>query len=471
MIIKSTFIYLFGRGLPGVISVLAVFLYTRLLSPSEYGQYALAVGGISAASAISIYWVRLSVLRFFSAWGKNVVMETAKLGFFVSAGLASMTLACMLFIFKFPVGNIILATWGLFIALGWFDLNLEVMRAEMKPGRYVTLLLIKASFGLSIGFLLVRAGYGAVGAVAGLLCGVLVAFFGLDWSVWGKFKCKPIFDRKKIAQFFRYGAPLALVFAMSAVMGYLDRFMIALLLDTGEAGLYAASYDLTAQLLTFLMVSVYMAGQPVIFKSFEEDGFDRANVHLDQYGFLLLAIGLPAVVGMSLLRKGFAGMALGPEFSASAAGLIPYISVATFFGGLKAFYADFAFQLTHKTLLQVVPVFCGVVLNVMLNLFLIPWRGIEGAAIATLISFFTSFALSVYLGKHHLGYIRICDEHKKIVFSVVVMAWVVYALGFIQGSWGWMAGFLLGSFTYVTCLYFFLFKGELGRRRGKKDGK
>ena len=43
-LLRHSFIYLFARGVPGVINFLAIAVYTRLLPPEEYGQYALVCG-------------------------------------------------------------------------------------------------------------------------------------------------------------------------------------------------------------------------------------------------------------------------------------------------------------------------------------------------------------------------------------------------------------------------------------------
>jgi len=46
MLLRHSALYLLARGVPGIVNFLAVPIYTRVLSPDEYGRYALVIAGV-----------------------------------------------------------------------------------------------------------------------------------------------------------------------------------------------------------------------------------------------------------------------------------------------------------------------------------------------------------------------------------------------------------------------------------------
>ena len=46
MLLRHSALYLLARGVPGLVNFFAIAIYTRMLSPEEYGRYALVVAGV-----------------------------------------------------------------------------------------------------------------------------------------------------------------------------------------------------------------------------------------------------------------------------------------------------------------------------------------------------------------------------------------------------------------------------------------
>jgi O-antigen/teichoic acid export membrane protein len=64
MLWRHSALYLLARGLPGVVSLAAIAVYTRLLGADEYGRYALVIAGVGLGNKLVFEWLRLSLLRF-----------------------------------------------------------------------------------------------------------------------------------------------------------------------------------------------------------------------------------------------------------------------------------------------------------------------------------------------------------------------------------------------------------------------
>ena len=111
----------------------------------------------------------------------------------------------------------------------------------------------------------------------------------------------------------------------------------------------------------------------------------------------LLAIGVPATAGLTILSSDFTHVFLGARYVSTAA-VIPWVALGTFLGSLKAFYFDFSFQIAKATVIQFVIAAITALLNVVLNIIWIPRSGILGAAYATAVSFALGALLSAALG-------------------------------------------------------------------------
>ena len=68
MLVKHSVAYLFARGLPGLINLAALVLFTHLLTPEAYGKYALVITGVGFGYAILFQWLQAGILRFYPAY-------------------------------------------------------------------------------------------------------------------------------------------------------------------------------------------------------------------------------------------------------------------------------------------------------------------------------------------------------------------------------------------------------------------
>ena len=101
--------------------------------------------------------------------------------------------------------------------------------------------------------------------------------------------------------------------------------------------------------------------------------------------------------GITALSKDMAAIMLGKKF-VEAGIIIPWVAGGIFFLGLTWCFNK-PFQLKKRTKILIYPVILGGLINIILNMVLISRLGIQGAAIATLISYFSYFSLTLWLSK------------------------------------------------------------------------
>ena len=99
---------------------------------------------------------------------------------------------------------------------------------------------------------------------------------------------------------------------------------------------------------------------------------------------LMAAVSIPIAIPMSLCSNWVVGILYGPDFAAAGPVLAVHIwaSVFVFYGVAQGPW-DLVENLTRLAMVRIV---IGAVVNIVLNLWLIPLYGALGAAIATVVS-------------------------------------------------------------------------------------
>ncbi|MBH0156828.1 polysaccharide biosynthesis protein [Fictibacillus sp. 5RED26] len=457
MLLKHTFIYFLSRGLPGLVNFAAIALYTRLLSPSEYGKYALVLSAVGFASTGIFHWLRLGLLRFAP---KYTEQENLFLSSISAAFLSLVGFSLILFtgpFFYFARTDEWQALWliglGLLLVQNLFDMATEYLRSKLSSLLYGIITLVKTVLSLGISFLLIKWGLEASSILWGLIIGMIVPLVYLLPRYLKKIRLHHI-DWDLVKEVFRYGMPLVATLSMNYIIFSSDRFIIGYLLGTKSTGLYSVGYDLAKQILVLLMMIVNLAAYPLVIKALETEGVKAAQKQLDQNTILLFFIGLPATAGLILLSPDITSVFFGTSFREAGGIIFSLICVAVFIQSIKTYYFDLAFELGKKTLFQIWPVLIAGVINIILNFLLIPQFGIKGSAYASIIAYIVAIMMSWSIGKKAFPLTFPGRNVTKLFIATFGMALCLYPLYNVNGVL-WMffkvgiGGIVYGLLVYV----------------------
>jgi O-antigen/teichoic acid export membrane protein len=416
-------IYLLARGLPGVMAFLAIPLFSRLLTPDAYGRYALVIAAVNLLGALLFQWARLALVRFLPAYRDEPMrLKNTLLG--STATLALLLGACFVVAALLPIDPgwrpVLLACWIVLVIHAAYELSCEYARAALRPWRYMLLQMFRSGVGLGVGLLLVWGGWGWYGPLLGLASGMSIGVlysYRTDWR-----GARARIDRGTLVKLLGYGVPVSLTVAMVSLMATCDRFLIALLMSEEAAGQYAVAVDLAAQTVGLLMLIVYMPLFPLAVHAWEKHGRAAAQEQMRGNAALQLGIGIPTMAGIIVLTPGIVHCLVGESFRIPAVQLVPLAAVAAFLAGMKAFHFDAAFQFANKTLYQAAIIAVTAVVNVALNLFMIPRWGLLGAAVASIGSYGLALALSIGFGLRHVALPIPRGDAARVVLGAAVMS-------------------------------------------------
>lgn len=453
MLLRHSALYFVARGVPGLVNFLAIAVYTRLLAPEEYGRYALVVAGVGFFNAVFFQWLRLSLLRFLPAHLENprVLLSTILFGF---SALALFTGGVGLVLAWFWPDTIwrglILLAVPLLWAQAWFELNLELARSRLQPVRYGLMNGVKAVSALGFGVLAVLWGLGAHGPLIGLLVGmVLSAFF------WGRAEWKgvlPKASRPLLGELLRYGLPLTATFALGFVVSTSDRFLIAYFLGTEAAGMYAVSYDLVQNSLGFLMQTMMLAGFPLVLRDYHTTSLEATQKSLRDSTLLVLGLGIPGTVGIALLAPNIAHTVFGTAYSGPAASVLPIVAYAILTYGVLEFYYNRAFWIAKSSGGILWVMVWAAVVNVSLNLLLIPTLGMVGAAYSTLLAYISASAVSARVSRKVFPLPSLAPDVYKVILASLIMVAALWFTRQWSGLFAFLTQVFLGAGVYFAAI-------------------
>lgn len=192
----------------------------------------------------------------------------------------------------------------------------------------------------------------------------------------------------------RESAPLLMAGIAIFIYMRIDQFMIALMLDPRDVGLYSSMVAL-AEIPLALPVLLLRAALPTLARqSASQPGLrDRTLVKLMRNGFYL---HLLVAVVISALAPSIVSLFYGEQFLPAVPALriqvlgAPFVALGVLSGAWIVLNQYTQYALWRTAL--------GAVVNTVLNLFLIPSFGIAGAASATVVAFIaTAFASDAIL--------------------------------------------------------------------------
>jgi O-antigen/teichoic acid export membrane protein len=419
MLIRQTSTYMVAHGTSAALGFLSVILFTRLLTPAEYGLYVVALSIAGIVSALLFTWVRLSVLRFESEGEATDIRLTALAAYLVSVltmplALLACTVALGVAIDR-ALAAIVLAT-----ALGLFELGQEILRARLESTAYMRATVVRAFSAIAISYWLVHAGFGGLGLVAGVAGGYVLSALIFAPAIW-KGPRKP-FDRATFDVMLGFGIPMAMSGGVFALHAALDRLLVAWLLGDAAAGIYGAAADLVRQIILFPALSVASAVVPLAIRSLAEEGVAAADEHLTRSGELLLAVVMPAVVGLAIVAPQFAALILGPEFRDTAAVLIPILVFAWLFQTISQQFVQVSFHLAKKPSLMVAHGTVILVVNVVAMALLVRPFGLKGAAWSLVIAEFAGVIAGYMLSRRAHPLPFSWRPILKVAAAVLIMA-------------------------------------------------
>ena len=318
-------------------------------------------------------------------------------------------------------------------------------------------------FGLSelariiIQIVTVLLGFTVYGLIGGYIAGIILS--GILCIKYFTFKPAK-FGFRHVKSLFIYGFWIFLISTGSTVFAYADTIFVGYFLTNGDVGIYRVAFQFTTA-ATFITTAIYSTLTPKISNWSANNQWEKIAPPVSRGITFSLILAVPVFTGGLLLADKLLYYFYGADFAAGATActillLVQVISVFITLLGVALTASDHARQSFYATA-------TAAVLNIILNCIFIPLLGINGAAVATLISYSVNAILIAHFLKR---YITVKIE-KKPILHIVLSAAVMGLFVFIYKLFVPLDNVILTLIPVAVgaVLYFFLlFKIDRGIR-------
>ena len=416
----------------------SIMVFTRLLSPASYGDYAVAYSISALAHTLTLTWIEAGMARFYATEtegeGRDALFATLYRTFAV-VGLACPLAGGLVLAFA-PLSQdlklAIVAGLVSAVARGLLRMAQERRRAAGDVGGFASIDMLATGGGFVIGAALALAGFGAAAPFAGVgVISTLCLVLALP-SEWPHIR-RGRFEAHRLKAYLAYGLPLSFSLMLGLALASTDRFVLAAYVGDAGVGAYHAGYTLSNRTLDILFLWIGMAGGPAAVAALERGGETALRRTALHQASTLLLICVPAAAGLALVAHPLAQVMVGEALAGEASRVTPWIAAGALFAGVTTYYLHIAFTLARRTGRQMVAVAIPAAMNLVLCLLLIPRFGLLGAMWSTAGSYAVGMVAAYLLGRGCLPLPIPWGALARIGGATAVMAVVVSQLPSIGG--------------------------------------
>jgi O-antigen/teichoic acid export membrane protein len=391
---RHSAIYGFGSLVSRFIAVLLLPVYTRFLSPADYGLIETLIALSAVLTVLLAAGVKSAFFRFYfdgeDEAGKRRVIRTS-FWFTMAMGTAGLVGGLVL---AGPISELLFDTGehadlvrAAFVGL-WAHVNYEQMtslfRVEQRSIAFLVATLI--NLGLTVGatvLLVVVLEQGPIGVIVGNFTGTLLVYAGL--LVYRRQELGLEWDRPLLREMNSFGLPLVPSALFLWALNFSDRFFLVKLSGPREVGLYAIGVRLASAII--LLLAAFRAAWPAFAYSIEDDR-EAARA----YSFVLtylVALTSWMALALGVLAPWLVRLLTTEEFYEADRVVAPLAFAAVAFGAYIVVVIGIG--RARRTRSNWVITGAAALLSVGVNLALIPEFGMMGAAVAGICAYGTLF--------------------------------------------------------------------------------
>lgn len=452
--LKEVFLYLPAKLIEGIAGIVMIALYSRLLSPGEYGQYGFINSFVMMSYILVVGWLMHSSYRNIN----KPVRNQEKKEFYSTVWIAWILLQAVF------LGMITILYLSLPTVRSWMALTglmflpysgVQLLMAHMSGLKKVGYALLLSTATILLKLLLawifnhltepLMAVVLAHGLADALFFSIVIIRTGVQKNIKLSF-----FNKSVLKDFYQYGIPLTGMALSMSIINMSDRFIIGLKVNEAAAGFYTANYTIASASFTLIMVGVIRAFYPNILRSFEH-GMDRGMNSVWEGLRIFLMLGLPGATGLVILSNEVSTGIVEAQY-AEASPIIGFVAISMLILGISEYLIK-PLELAKKTR----PIFkasiSAAIVNLSLNFLLIPVYGYMAAGVTTLIAYVAYVAVILYGARTEkrvpitwLSVLRIGSA------SLAMGLFVHYAKGFISNLLSMGAVILISAVLYFVLL-------------------
>jgi len=452
-------------------------IFTRIFSKTDYGTMSLIGITIALAGYLTSLGMKDAVQRFYSSYVGEEKKEflSSIINFFILISLLviglMMFFVCLfqdkiVFWGSYDVSLVLLAS-SLIIFRGVFAIISTAFRMEEKIRTVIFFDFLQRYVGLIFSVFLVIlykdlfGYYWGLVASEGLLTVIMLYLVRKNLSF-------PLIKKKYIVSSVRYGFPLSMSNISTFLLSFGDRYAIGFLLGPAAVGVYSVAYNLCNYIFELIKNIFFKTFMPLVINNWNKDEISQSQKTLSLHFRFYLMLTMPCVFGLTAVGTDALTLLAGAKYQ-EAFFLVPVLASAIAVNGLSAVTFSGMYYKSQSLRILIINLSTAI-LNLVLNLTLLPQIGLVGAAWATGISYFLMVLSGYFYTKQSLKInYQIVSVIKYVGFSFLMFD-AIKLLPF-SGNMGLLLKIMAGVLLYTVMImlfdFSFLRKKVLNFREGQ----
>jgi O-antigen/teichoic acid export membrane protein len=444
-------VYSIGNIFLKAIGFFLLPIYTRLLTPSDYGILAVT----SVVAVILALVSSLSLQGYVPSLYFSTADEQARRRGVGTLFLAVLVIGGLITLLVDQLGDLLfplifrdvpfhpyirLAIWTTYLA-SWGLIPLRLLQTQEHSGRYI-LFTISGSLlqiGMALWFVIyMRQGvYGMLMAYLLATLFMLIPYVGLALR-----SLTPTFQVDVLKSALIFSLPLVPHALSGWILELSDRTILQWFVPLDQLGIYSLAYTY-GMLMNLIAYAMNTAWVPFLFRIDANEG-GAASQRLGQFGTYFALLLCLAALFLGLAAQPVITIMTPPAYH-TAGHIAPWIVAGLLLSGLYYFPSSFLFLRRKTAIVPQITVIASVV-NIALNLWLIPHFGVMAAAWTTFISYAVMLFLTWWFA---FKAYPVVYEYKRLAVLVVItlLLWLLGNglpwPGFWFEFWGKLGLFLL----------------------------
>lgn len=390
---KDSFIYSFSNILTVGFGVIMMPFYTKNLTPAEYGvidivnilnAFITVILGLELTQAIPKYYSDLkSDIDSQNTFISSCLLFNTLGGLFLLILVIIFSENLSILIFqdsKYSLLLVIAATSYIFSRI--FQVIIIVLRNDGKAIQVSSLAILSSLITLTTTIILVlKFKMGVYGIFIANLCsqGLIGLYLIYKYFYYFHLSFNSFWFRKALL----FSIPLLFSAMSGVVLNYTDRILINNHLGLSEVGIFGVAYRISS-VTNLILFGFTTAIVPLVYSSYQNQETPKKIEAIFRY---FLAISFSLMLFISVFAEDIVLLFTTNEYL-KAAYLLPFLLIVNLLNAVGYFFPGMF--LMGKTKIVAIITVSSAILNIFLNLLLLPKFGLIGSAIATLISILLS---------------------------------------------------------------------------------
>jgi O-antigen/teichoic acid export membrane protein len=452
---RHTLVYTAGIIIGKIASFVMLPVYTRYLTPADYGVLELLGMTIDVIGMITGIGLVAGVFKFYSAeedvHEKNAFISTAAVSVVSLAALTSVigwAVAPELsnLIFGTDANTFYLRLYFLLYFLQNFEyVPLLLIRAENRSGLFVTVNAAKLVAMLSLNILfVVYLRMGIEGVLASSI--IMSAVMTLCLTFYLIRRAGMRFSVEKFRRMLRFGSPIVPWSVGTFILVFSDRFFLNHYTDTSTVGIYSLAYKFAFLLSALAFVPFETVWDVQRFEIAKRP--DALEIYARVFLYMNVILGGVGVV-LSLFVRDFLSVMSDPAFL-PAYRLVPLLVAAQIVFSWTGYW-NVGLYISGNTRAMAIGAVVLVPVTLILNYVLISRFGIYGAAWATLAAYGFRFWWIYYFAQHdyRIPYQWTGLTKLYVILGAAVALRFIYSPEHLAVSAAWGMSLLLTTMVVV----------------------